>query len=408
MKQETQTTGIILAAGYSSRMGAFKPLLPLGDSSVIVHQIRTMKQLPLDEILVVIGHQAEQMIPVLKQEGVPFILNKDYEKGMFSSIQAGLRAVEAGNSGCFLALVDSPFVPATVFQDVLAMHKEHPFSLIVPCYRGKKGHPLFIPSSLFPEILSHSGEGGLKFITDRHNDDMIRLEVDSESVVMDMDTRQDYEELLQYYRKKELPIGQNPAERNVNQSRTLYLIRHGETQQQSDKVFIGQWDVPLNALGREQAKKVALALLEEQPDSETIYCSDLLRATETATLIANAMKRSYSFDLVATPAFRELSLGDWDGLLIEDVKQRYPEEYRKRGETLLTYKIGNDSENFYDLRYRVMKKLHQLMEETTGDLILVTHAGVIRVILSELLGEDLEGMMGIKIPKGSLRKVPII
>lgn len=404
--------GIILAAGYSSRMGAFKPLLPLGEIPVVTHSIRTMRQVPLHPILVVVGYQSDQIIPILKEEAVDWVVNPEYNSGMFSSIQAGIRSIPDSVTGCFLSLVDSPFVPPSVFGELLRTHSDHPSSLIVPCYRGKKGHPLFIPSTLFPEILAYSGEKGLKFITDQHNDEMIRLEVDEEAVVMDMDTQEEYEELVRYYQKQQPSSSQNSIMGNATSKRTLYLVRHGETEQQTDKVFIGQWDISLNEEGRRQAKEAAHLLLQDFPDAKTIYCSDLKRAVETATLIAETMEKEHAISVVPISvvpfsAFRELSLGEWDGLLIEDVKQRYPEEYRNRGDHLLTYKIGNDSENFYDLRYRVMKKLQELIQETTGDLVLVTHSGVMKVILSELLGKDLQETMRTTISKGSILKLPI-
>lgn len=407
MNMYKKVSGIILAAGYSSRMGAFKPLLPLGEVPVITHTIRTMKQVPLHSILVVIGHQSDQMIPLLKEEAVDWVFNPEYPAGMFSSIQAGIRTLGDSVSGCFLSLVDSPFVPPSVFQVLLKVRSDHPSSLIVPCYRGKKGHPLFIPATLFPEILAYSGEKGLKFITDQHNEEMIRLEVDSETVVMDMDTKEEYDELLRYHLALQVSPSRNIVEGKGNSDRTLYLIRHGETEQQSDKVFIGQWDVSLNELGRNQAKEAAENLLREVPSPRTIYCSDLQRAKETAALIAEAIEQENPIRIVPFPAFRELSLGEWDGLLIKDVKNQCPEDYQKRGEALLSFKIGNTGENFFDLRYRVMKKLNQLIQETTGDLILVAHSGVIKVILSELFCQDLEELMKISIPKGSISKVPI-
>ena len=399
--------GVLLAAGYSSRMGAFKPLLPLGNEPVVTHCIKSMQNVPLHSIIVVVGYQSDQIIPLLKEEHVDWVFNPEYPTGMFSSIKAGIRKIPDSASGCFLSLVDSPLVPSFVYQEMINVHKEHPTSLIVPCYRGKKGHPLLIPSTLFPELLAYSGEKGLKFITDLHDEEMIRLEVSSEAVVMDMDTWQEYEEVLLYHQAHYVSEIQTPVKQSTESNRTLYLIRHGETKQQADKVFIGQWDVPLNDLGRTQAKEVAQQLLHDLKDTRTIYCSDLLRATETANLIAETMEQNYPVNVVSFSAFRELSLGEWDGQLIEDIKIRYPEEYQKRGENLLAYKIGNNSENFYDLRYRVLKKLTKLIEETTGDLVLVTHSGVIRVILSELMHLDLKDVVKTSIPKGSVLKIPI-
>ena len=121
-----------------------------------------------------------------------------------------------------------------------------------------------------------------------------------------------------------------------------------------------------------------------------IYCSDLTRARQTAEVIAKELFPVGELHLEALPSFREMKLGAWDGRIIEEIREKFPEDYAQRGRNLLSYKIDLDSENYYDLRYRAMKQLNRILEqEKDQDIILVAHAGVNAVIRGSLEGLDL-------------------
>lgn len=434
MKQSEQNEkiiGIILAAGYSSRMGAFKPLLQIGDRTAIEWIVDTYQRLGIDPVIAVTGYQRELLKLTLKKKGVREAYNERYDQGMFSSIQTGLsealKAFPDEPEGYFLMLADSPLVSANVLKQILDKHRETPEAFIVPCYHGKKGHPLFIPFCFTKEILDHGGEGGLKAITNRHEDRTIRLEVGDESVVLDMDTPEGYQELLDYYEERSsyaLHMGLEWEAAGVAESselddslklilkgKRLFLVRHGEIQQHKEKIFLGQTDVPLSEIGRVQAREAAEELLRSKADPLHIYASDLLRASETAEIIRDRLmeeKREKNVTITLENRLREMSLGKWDGCFIREIMERYPEEYKKRGENLLTYKFDHDSENFYDLQYRAVKGLRRILkqERTTADgsqrldeardLVIVSHWGVINVILCRLLNVPLEN--GVKRP----------
>ena len=174
-----KTIGLILAAGYSSRMGTFKPLLPIGDMAAMERVTAALRKAGVETVIGVTGYERERLSPIFAAEGIREAYNPDFEQGMFSSIKAGISKalIEApeATEGFLLMPVDCPLVPAEVVEQILEKHREEPDSFIVPCYRGKKGHPLFIPAQYGPEILAHDGEGGLKAITSRHEDRLIRL-----------------------------------------------------------------------------------------------------------------------------------------------------------------------------------------------------------------------------------------
>lgn len=401
---ENKIATLILAAGFSSRMGVFKPLLPFGEKTALECVLDTLKNASIHNVVVVIGYQYEKLKPVIDKYGFKSCYNPIYPEGMFTSIQAGVSMLfskknnensENNNLPCgfFLSPVDCPLVPVEVYKILLEKINTFPNKMIVPCYQGKKGHPLFIPSSYVDEILSHDGRGGLKYITDQHQEELLRIDVPYESILLDMDTYKDYKELVNFSEGRD-------QEFSITKDRKIHLIRHGQIRQHREPIFIGQANIPLSDLGKEQANDAGKVLKKIDSEIKTIYSSDLDRAKETAEIIT--YQYPHQVDILYEPAFREMALGDWDGHFISEIKKKFPEEYERRGKHLLIYKKGNRSENFYDLQYRVMKKLKELLRETEDDIVIVTHMGVIKVIYANLLGIPLENVLKMKVDNGQV------
>ena len=301
--------------------------------------------------------------------------NEKYPEGMFTSIQAGVQKTDKALRGFFLIPVDCPLLEKETVYDLVREIKDDS-SFIVPCYRGKKGHPLYIPMKYRDEILNYDGNGGLKAITDKYDDQMIRIETGRESTVMDMDTPATYEELKAFYQRGM----KSESLEELAKGRCFYLIRHGQPQQHRDKIFLGQTDVPLSDEGRKQAEKAKAAL---PVGIRRIYSSDLKRALQTAEIIGG--------QIIATQGFREMNLGSWDGRYIEDIKREFPELYQKRGRNIFVFKTGNKAENFYDLQYRVVKALTDILKkDDSREIFIVAHSGVIRCIENNLKGGSVE------------------
>ena len=417
-ESETKIIGLILTAGFSSRMGAFKPLLPIGDVTAIEMITSTLKAAGVHNIVGVTGFQRELLSSILTRECIVEAYNQDFEKGMFASIKKGIQEAlirwPKAPSGFFLMLVDSPLVPPEVLRLIAEKHLEKPDSFIVPCFRGKKGHPLFIPLCYAEEILAFEGDGGLKAITNRHEEHLIRLEVNEESVVMDMDTPQGYQEIRDYYKEHRKQIEWKAPVKIDDQLRgkRLFFIRHGEIRQHSEKIFLGQTDITLSERGMMQAEKAAAELIRYKVSTNRIYTSDLARASETAEIIRERFNQNRESDtemvLFREPKLREMSLGEWDGRFISEIKKQFPDEYQKRGENLLTYKFGNSSENFYDLQYRAVKGLQNILKQEENrsddvkDILIVTHWGVINVLLSYLHHAELGEEVKKPVPNGGI------
>jgi broad specificity phosphatase PhoE/CTP:molybdopterin cytidylyltransferase MocA len=385
MNEPFSPAAVVLAAGYSSRMGCFKPLLPIGAYCALAQVIRSLKSAGVKKVAVVTGYQREMLLPVIFEEGAEEAFNPDYDFGMFSSVKAGLSLITRqpdALSGILLSPVDCPLVSAETIRAVLGSAAQNPDCFIVPSYKGKKGHPLWIPAVRFPEILDYNGDMGLKGVTNRYDDKLIRLETDDEGAVLDMDTPEAYRKLLSYANRG----GGVDAFASLAQNRRFLLIRHGKTEQHREKIFLGQYDPPLSEEGERQAAETARALMKLAPDTDTIYTSDLRRARRTAECIGVSLLSR----VIALPGLREMSLGSWDGQFISDIRRNYPEEYEKRGKHLLTYKPDLDSENFYDLQYRVLDCLCDLLkEDNRRDIVIVSHSGVIKALYGVLSGHDI-------------------
>lgn len=392
-----EAAAIVLAAGYSSRMGSFKPLLPLGGISVLERVLITLKKAEIDPVVVVTGHQSERLQSLILKYGAFDCFNPRFSQGMFSSIKTGAACLKNRGFqglGFFLVPVDCPLISSKVYDAILEHRKIHPLKMIVPCYSGKKGHPLYLPHRYLEEILQSDGKGGMKQITDRDRGGLVRLDVPEEPVVMDMDTTKDYQELQDYLIKG--------GRRRSNIKRKVILIRHGQIRQHKEPILLGQTDVPLSEKGRKQAKKAGALLFALYPGVKRIHTSDLKRAYDTAKIISEQVDDTCAISIIPSKELREMSLGKLDGMYVSEFRNDYPSEYEYRGKNLLEYKIGNKSENFYDLQYRVMKRLNQLALETPDDIYIVTHAGVIKVILSNLLEMPLNEVVKMKIANGQV------
>jgi len=188
-------TAIIISAGLSSRMGEFKPLLDIGGKPAIIRLLDTIRAAGIEDVVVVTGYKHE----LLEEALSCLVYNADYESGMFSSVQAGVKyAADKGDA--LLFLVDVPLVSAETISGLMRAYEKNGDSCFaIPVYKEKNGHPLLIPRVCYKEILDHKGEGGLKEIRGRHCAEMLRYEVDDEGCVLDMDTPEDYERLLSYY-----------------------------------------------------------------------------------------------------------------------------------------------------------------------------------------------------------------
>jgi probable phosphoglycerate mutase len=160
---------------------------------------------------------------------------------------------------------------------------------------------------------------------------------------------------------------------------TLYLVRHGAIIRVAGRAYIGQIDLPLSEEGVDQAWAMRKWL--EPVRFSHVCASDLSRAQRTSKIIVG--NRVRSIDSLA--ALREINLGEWEGVSFEEIKQRFPEEFAARGRDIENWRPPG-GESFADCRMRVMDALRAILSTSEGNLLVVGHAGVNRLILCDLLG----------------------
>jgi broad specificity phosphatase PhoE/CTP:molybdopterin cytidylyltransferase MocA len=398
-------------------MGAFKALLDVGGKPAAARLIDALREGGAGEVVLVTGHERERLAGLLGATGAVEAYNERFADGMFASVKVGLdkalKITGGRASACLLLPVDCPLAPAAAIRALIDAHAEAPERFIVPCFRGKKGHPLLIPAALVPAILAHEGPGGLKAVTDRYEDELLRLETGDEGVVLDMDSPAGYEEIKAHCARlfpseaggrASLGAALDPRDAIKRFTGRIFLIRHGETTQHAEAIFLGQTNVPLSDAGREQAVCAAKELLERGADAGRIYASDLSRAAETADIIAATLRarRGGALPVVSLDArLREMHLGDWDGRFIREMKASHPAAYARRGAHILTWKRGPEGENFYDLRYRAEKWLGAALPGAR-ELVAVTHAGVIKAIALAFSDMTPEEAWALDIPRGAV------
>ncbi len=415
---------VILAAGYSSRMKEFKPLLPIGEVTALELLISSVKAAGIDRIAVVTGFCREKLRNVFHKTGAVELYNEAFADGMFSSIQAGIKGAESafqGAAGYFLMPVDCPLIDSSVISAMISLINDDKTEasrgrgvrgaqekaegaandlrdFYVPVFEGKKGHPLFIPAAYGGEICAYDGTGGLKAITDKYWDRMVRVPVDSEGCVLDMDTPEGYREILDF---RNAGCVRPPLEK-LAAGRRIFLVRHGQTRQHDEKMLIGQYDVPLNDEGRSRIRDTARKIAALKPEIDIIYSSDLDRAAESASILEEIIGPA---KIRHVKEFREINLGGWDGMPVSYIRENYPDEYRRRGEDIFTFKTGNKSENFYDIQYRAVKALRRILQEDDSrDIVIVTHSGIARAIENNLKGLRVDDDWD-SIPKGGFRLI---
>lgn len=160
----------------------------------------------------------------------------------------------------------------------------------------------------------------------------------------------------------------------------ILLLRHGELLGQTDeKRFIGQTDLPLNQVGRRQAQYWC-KWLAGAPIAH-IISSDLSRCMETARIL------SADRQVIVEPlaSLREINLGRWDGMTFRRVRERWPDAFGLRGMERARFRPPG-GESFLDLQRRVVPVFEQAVDQAGGNLLMVAHAGVNRMILCHLLG----------------------
>ncbi len=160
---------------------------------------------------------------------------------------------------------------------------------------------------------------------------------------------------------------------------TIYLLRHGALSKTWRERFVGQIDPPLGPEGIRQAEALARTLSRQRIDA--IFCSDLVRSQQTASIIATAANMPFT----ARRDLREIALGDWEGLLRGEVAEHDPDQFAARGRNIEHHRIPG-GESFADCRERVLAAWAAIIRPEWEHMVIVGHAGINRLLLCHFMG----------------------
>ena len=193
------TAALIVAAGMSSRMGDFKPLLNIGSISIAQRVVATFQQAGVEKIVMVTGYNAVMLERHLAGNGVVFLRNEKYETTqMFDSVCIGLSYLRDKCGRVLFTPVDIPLFTADTVHRLL----ETDAPLACPAVDGETGHPTLIGASLFDRILSDSGDQGLRGALNRCGAELTLIPVEDRGILHDADTPEDYKALLRYHNEQ--------------------------------------------------------------------------------------------------------------------------------------------------------------------------------------------------------------
>lgn len=190
-----KTAAIILAAGYSSRMDAFKPLIELGGRRVLDRVVDLYGQAGIADIRVVAGHRSGEVRAALDGRPVTVVDNPHYAGGMYSSVLAGVQALPRGIGAFFVHPVDIPLVRPHTLVRLIDGAGDDPPPVVYPVFDGRRGHPPLIRKEIENAIVGHDGQGGLRALLHRFDAEARKVPVADEGVLLDLDTPADYENL---------------------------------------------------------------------------------------------------------------------------------------------------------------------------------------------------------------------
>jgi len=191
--RSSSVSAIVLAAGASERLGSRnKLLLDYGGKPMVAHTVETVLATGVDDVVVVVGHEADRVRAVLSGYPVTFARNDRYMEGMTTSIHAGVLAARQDAVGYMICLADLPLIEASEFEQLIraflrALESDER-SIVVPFHDGRRGNPVIFSAHYRASILAHEGLTGCRGLIKQNRDRVVEVEMKTDHVVVDIDT----------------------------------------------------------------------------------------------------------------------------------------------------------------------------------------------------------------------------
>jgi molybdenum cofactor cytidylyltransferase len=189
--------GIILAAGASTRLGRPKQLLDLGGRPLLSHVLAHAAASDLDEVVLVLGHDAVHIANAVGEWGQRVVINPDYAAGQSTSLRLGLQSIDPTAEAAMFLLGDQPQVAAAIINAVIHHFRATGGPIVAPTYAGARGNPVLFARRLFPDLAHIRGDTGARALLAAHPDLIQTVPVSPDPPPPDVDTEDDYRALLQ-------------------------------------------------------------------------------------------------------------------------------------------------------------------------------------------------------------------
>ncbi len=189
-------SAILLAAGKSERMGQNKLLLPFGGRTVIQRTLDSLIASRAGEVIVVLGSRAQEINQSIGNRRALVVLNPNFSKGMSTSLITGLGMVNSRARFVMVALGDQPLITPRVYNQLIEAAFNTEKGIIIPTCKGERGNPIVISTRYRAEMLKQTGDIGGRELLKAHPDDVLEVPVDCEGVVVNINTKEEYERRL--------------------------------------------------------------------------------------------------------------------------------------------------------------------------------------------------------------------
>ena len=188
---------VLLAAGESSRLYPQKLFLPWRKSTILEEAVDNLLAAQLSGTVVVLGKESGRAEDLLSSRSCRVVFNPDFRRGMGSSLSRGAafwrKEVKISPSdGILVALADQPFISSRLINRVISSYRVSARGIVVPVFRGRRGHPVILAGKYLPELIGLNMDVGARFIIRDHPDDTLEVEVNSEAIFCDIDSLEDY------------------------------------------------------------------------------------------------------------------------------------------------------------------------------------------------------------------------
>ena len=176
-------------------MGRSKQLLPFANKTILETVIDHINQSTVDETLIVLGSNREKIEEVIKNLPVKSVYNPRFKEGMLTSVQKGFVSLPEEVEAVLVFLGDQPMIPSSVIDQIVSAYHSSEKGIVLPVYGQKRGHPVLINTKYRQELANLNPEIGLRELIHDHPEDILEVNLDSSSILEDIDTPEDYKNI---------------------------------------------------------------------------------------------------------------------------------------------------------------------------------------------------------------------